>query len=96
MATQIVDTIVHGGKVAFSSNAYKASIAIKGERIVAVGTDDIMPKAENYIDASGKYVLPGAIDCHVHVREKPGDDWGVSTKAAALARIDNNNSIWRI
>ena len=87
MATQIVDTIVHGGKVAFSSNAYKASIAIKGESIVAVGNEDIMPKAEKYIDASGKYVLPGAIDCHVHVRDKPGDDWSVSTKAAALAGL---------
>ena len=86
MATT-VDTVVHGGTVAFSSNAYEASVAIKGERIVAVGPHDMMPDAENYIDASGKYVLPGAIDCHVHLRPTPGDDWTVGTRAAALAGL---------
>ena len=86
MATT-VDTVVHGGTVAFSSNAYEASVAIKGERIVAVGPHDMMPDTENYIDASGKYVLPGAIDCHVHLRPTPGDDWTVGTRAAALAGL---------
>ena len=87
MTIQTADTVVHGGTVAFSSNAYEASIAIKGEHIVAVGTADMMPRADNYIDASGKFVLPGAIDCHVHLRPKPGDDWAVGTKAAALAGL---------
>ena len=87
MATATVDTVVHGGTVAFSSNAYEASVAIKGERIVAVGPHDMMPRADNYIDASGKYVLPGAIDCHVHLRPTPGDDWTVGTRAAALAGL---------
>ena len=86
MATT-VDTVVHGGTVAFSSNAYEASVAIKGERIVAVGPHDMMPDTENYIDDSGKYVLPGAIDCHVHLRPTPGDDWTVGTRAAALAGL---------
>lgn len=87
MVTARVDTVVHGGTVAFSSNAYEASVAIKGERIVAVGPHDMMPGADNYIDASGKYVLPGAIDCHVHLRPTPGDDWTVGTRAAALAGL---------
>ena len=87
MKTQTVDTVVHGGEVAFSSSAYEASIAIKGEHIVAVGTEDMMPRADKYIDASGKFVLPGAIDCHVHLRPTPGDDWAVGTKAAALAGL---------
>jgi len=84
---EIVDTIIDGGIVAFSSNAFEASIAIKGEKIVAVGNKSTMPKAKNYIDATGKYVLPGLIDCHVHIREKPGDDWGIGSKAAALAGL---------
>ena len=84
---ETVDTVIDGGIVAFSSNAFEASIAIKGEKIVAVGNKSTMPKAENYIDATGKYVLPGLIDCHVHIREKPGDDWGIGSKAAALAGL---------
>ena len=87
MTINNVDTVIKDGTVAFSSNSYKASIAIKDGVIVAVGSDDIMPTADNYIDASGKYVLPGLIDCHVHVREKPGDDWGIASKAAALAGL---------
>ena len=83
MTINNVDTVIKDGTVAFSSNSYKASIAIKDGVIVAVGSDDIMPTADNYIDASGKYVLPGLKDCHVHIREKPGDDWGIASKAAA-------------
>lgn len=87
MTIPTVDTVVHGGTVAFSTQAYEASIAIKGERIVAVGPHEMMPEADTYIDATGKYVLPGAIDSHVHIRPSPGDDWTVVTRAAALAGL---------
>ena len=72
MQNASVDTVVHDGLVVSSSHAYEASIAIKGERIAAVGPFEMMPRADNYIDASGKYVLPGAIDCHVHLGPTPG------------------------
>jgi dihydropyrimidinase len=82
-----VDTVVHGGLVATSTGAYEASIAIKGEQIAAVGPYELMPPAENYIDATGKCVLPGAIDCHVHFRPAPGDNWEVGSVAAAHAGL---------
>ena len=82
-----VDTVVHGGLVATSTGAYEASIAIKGEQIAAVGPYELMPPAENYIDATGKCVLPGAIDCHVHFRPAPGDDWDVGSLGAAHAGL---------
>ena len=85
--SEFVDTVINGGTVAFSSNAFQSSIAIKGEKIIAVGDETTMPKAKTYIDASGKFVLPGLIDSHVHIREKPGDDWGITSKAAALAGL---------
>ena len=87
MTIPTVDIVVHGGTVAFSTQAYEASIAIKGERIVAVGPHEMMPEADRYIDATGKFVLPGAIDSHVHIRPSPGDDWAVVTRAAALAGL---------
>ncbi|MCH7746434.1 MAG: amidohydrolase family protein [Chloroflexi bacterium] len=82
-----VDTVVHGGLVATSTGEYEASIAIKGEQIAAVGPYELMPPADNYIDATGKCVLPGAIDCHVHFRPAPGDDWDVGSLAAAHAGL---------
>jgi imidazolonepropionase-like amidohydrolase len=44
-----------------------ASIAIEGERIAAV-TDSPRPSSEDeVIDVTGLYLLPGLIDCHVHL-----------------------------
>jgi len=47
------------------------ALAIDGKEIVAVGeTDEIMAtitRAETVIDASGKVVLPGFVDCHTHL-----------------------------
>lgn len=80
-----VDTVVHGGLVVTSTHAYEASIAIKGERIVVVGPQEVLPPAGRYIDAAGKYVLPGAIDCHVHFGN--ADNYQVGTTAAAYAGL---------
>ena len=67
MADARVDTIVAGGQVVTSSEIYSAAIAIDGEKIVAIGPENLLPSADRYIDASGKFVLPGLIDCHVHL-----------------------------
>ncbi len=47
-------------------------IAIKGERIAAVGSEEEVTSAINYdpgslIDAGGKVVLPGFVDSHTHL-----------------------------
>ena len=44
---------------------YKGAVAVKGERIEAVG--DVKGAAETVIDARGKAVSPGFIDVHNHV-----------------------------
>ena len=80
-----VDTVVHGGQVVTSSHVYQAAIAIKGEQISAVGPEEMLPPADHYVDATGKYVLPGAIDCHVHFDNV--DDYEVGTRAAAYAGL---------
>ncbi len=87
MRSERVDTVVRGGVVATGTGVYEASIAIKGERIAAVGPEEMLPEADAYIDATGKHVLPGAIDCHVHFRPAPGDDWDVGTLGAAHAGL---------
>jgi dihydropyrimidinase len=85
MPATTVDTIVRGGQVVTSSETYEASIAIRGEKIVAIGPDDLLPPADRDIDASGKYVLPGAIDCHVHLGGH--DDYLTGGIAAAHAGL---------
>jgi len=50
-------------------------VLIQGNKIKAVGTQTTVsiPRGAIVVDASGKYVLPGLIDMHVHYREWQGE-----------------------
>ncbi len=80
-----VDTIVVGGQIVTSSQVYEASIAIDGDKIAAIGPENLLPRADNYIDASGMFVLPGLIDCHVHLDGH--DNYALGSLAAAHAGL---------
>ena len=80
-----VDTVVVGGQIVTSSQVYEASIAIDGEKIAAIGPENLLPPADKYIDASGMYVLPGLIDCHVHLDGH--DNYALGSLAAAHAGL---------
>jgi dihydroorotase len=84
------DLVIRGGTVVTPDGAYEASIAVAGERIVAVGADAAMPTATETLDARGLHILPGAIDVHVHFRD-PGypnkEDWESGTAAAAFGGV---------
>ena len=80
-----VDTIIRGGKVVTSSQVLDAAVAIKGEKIAAVAPEELLPPADRYIDAEGKFVLPGLIDSHVHMDGH--DDYALGALAAAHAGL---------
>jgi imidazolonepropionase-like amidohydrolase len=42
-------------------------VLIKGERVVAVGSNLSVPQGSTLIDLPGATLLPGLIDCHTHV-----------------------------
>jgi len=77
-----VDLIVRGGQVVTASDVVETAVAIRGDRIVAIGSEALLPPADRVIDASGKYVLPGLIDCHLHIGPEY-DDWKTAPLAAA-------------
>ena len=77
-----VDTIVRGGKVVTATDIFEAAVAIKGDRIAAIGPEDLLPPADRVIDAGGRFVLPGLIDCHLHIGHEY-DDWKTAPLAAA-------------
>src|ERR1700726_4151245 len=85
-----VDLIIRGGQVVSADQIISASVAIDGERIVAVGHDDMMPAAREEMRADGLYLLPGAIDSHVHFRD-PGfphkETWKSGSAAAACGGV---------
>ena len=59
------DIVIRNGLLVNPSGSYIADVAIKGTQIACIGTN-LHGKQE--IDALGKFVTPGAIDGHVHMR----------------------------
>lgn len=85
-----VDLVIRGARVVSDHQIIEASVAIDGEIIVAVGHDDLMPSAREVLQADGMYLLPGAIDSHVHFRD-PGyphkETWKTGSAAAACGGV---------
>lgn len=85
-----VDLVIRGGTVVSADRMVPASVAIAGEHIVAVGHDDVMPPAAREMRADGLYLLPGAIDSHVHFRD-PGyphkETWASGSAAAVCGGV---------
>lgn len=61
------DLIIRDGLVVSPEATIKADIAVADGKIVRIGNIDAAEEAERVINAEGKYVLPGAIDAHMHV-----------------------------
>lgn len=59
-------TCVFGGTIVTASESYRADVLIDGETVIAVGKD-LRDQADKLIDATGHFVLPGAIDVHTHL-----------------------------
>lgn len=89
------DTIITGGTVVHAKGVEKADVAIVGEKIVKVGKGLAKKSGDNgarVIDAKGCYVLPGAMDVHVHLAlpfcgTTSSDDYDSGTKAAARGGV---------
>ena len=85
-----VDLVIRGARVVSADQIIEASVAIAGEHIVAFGHDDTMPPAREEMRADGLYLLPGAIDSHVHFRD-PGypnkETWKTGSAAAAMGGV---------
>ena len=82
------DLIIANGTIATASDIFSCDIGIRDGVIVALGHD--IGEAAETIDASGKLVLPGGIDSHVHIAQPSGegivmaDDFASGTLSAAF------------
>jgi dihydropyrimidinase len=86
------DLVVKGGLVVTAEQALLADVAIAGERIAAIGTGFAGTRE---LDAAGLYVLPGAVDGHVHFDDPTfppyatatADSFATGTRAAAFGGV---------
>src|SRR5258708_32681353 len=65
----MLDTIIRDGEVVTPQGIVQCDVAIAGETIAAVTAPGALPaeSAGRVIDASGRIVMPGGIDPHVHL-----------------------------
>ena len=83
-------TLISNGTVVTAEGSYAADVLVDGETIAAVGRDleAVAGPFDRTIDATGKYVIPGAIDVHTHMELPFGgtfakDTFETGTRAAA-------------
>lgn len=77
--------IIKNGNVVLKDSVVKADILVKDGRIARIG-ENLLGEDETVIDASGKYVFPGLIDMHVHLRE-PGFEYKEDIESGCKAAV---------
>ncbi|KAI1129445.1 hypothetical protein F5Y10DRAFT_151586 [Nemania abortiva] len=65
------DLVITNGVCVTAADIAPLDIAIRDEKIVLLAPSGSMSKAraKQIIDAEGGYVMPGGVDCHVHLQE---------------------------
>lgn len=81
------DTVVANGRVVTAGDTIACDVGISGGKVAALGRG---LSGREVIDASGKLVLPGGVDSHVHIAQPSGDgivmadDFETGTRSAAM------------
>ena len=82
------DLVIRNGTVATAADTTRCDVAVKDGVVVALGQG--LAAGDRDIDASGRLVLPGAIDSHCHIEQKSSagvmcaDDFYSATVSAAF------------
>jgi dihydropyrimidinase len=81
-------TLIKGGTIVNADGMARADVLVDGEEIALIGLD-LDVAADKIVDATGKWVIPGAIDPHTHMELPFGgtfakDTFETGTRAAAF------------
>ncbi|MGH3137993.1 MAG: dihydropyrimidinase [Gaiellaceae bacterium] len=83
-----MSVLIKGGRIVTAADDYIGDVYVENETISLLG-ESLDVAADKTIDATGKYVIPGAIDPHTHIELPFGgtvtcDDFTSGTVAAAF------------
>ena len=86
-----MDLLIKMGTIVTAHESFKGDIAVNDGKIIFIGSNLDMD-ADKTVDASGKLVLPGAIDAHTHLAMPFGgtisaDSYLAGTRAAACGGV---------
>ena len=87
-------TLITNGTIVTAEGSYRADVLVDGETIAQIGAGlaGAGVTADRTIDATGKWVIPGGIDVHTHMKLPFGgtfakDDFYTGTRAAAFGGL---------
>ncbi len=86
----MLDIAIKGGTLLSEEDRVVADLGIEHDRIALIAQAGGLPAARREIDATGCFVLPGAIDIHFHVRAPGHPQRGTfitETRAAAAGGV---------
>jgi allantoinase len=69
------DLIIKNGKIVLEDRCIRGNVYIKDGKIEKIDSKDLPAEANEIIDAEGKYILPGGVDCHSHIWEPTAYDY---------------------
>ncbi len=87
-----IDMVVEGGRVVAGGTVAEATVAISEGTIAALLAPGVLPPEAAHaqrIDASGKIVMPGVVDAHVHIANftPQADTFASMSTAAAFGGV---------
>ena len=90
--TQTKPILIQGGTLVTHETMFEGDILLSDGVIQAIGKSLPAPSDTDIVDATGKLVLPGVIDPHVHFQLDTGifkapDDWAEGSRAAAFGGV---------
>jgi len=81
------DMIIKGNVVLPDRVAHEAAVGIRGGKIEQMLESGTAAEADRVIDASGCYILPGAIDAHVHCYSSLDEGFTTASRSAAAGGV---------
>ncbi|MCQ1058892.1 dihydroorotase [Photobacterium sp. DNB23_23_1] len=82
-----VDLLIKGDLVLSDRVAANTYVGVCSGSIVGIYTEESLPEAKEFIDATGKIVFPGVVDAHVHSYSNLQERFEHSTAAAAAGGV---------
>ncbi|MDD6812284.1 MAG: allantoinase AllB [Lachnospiraceae bacterium] len=86
-----MDLLIENGTVFLDNTFVNCNLGITDGKISYIGREPSV-KAARVIDAKGKYVLPGSIDTHVHIRA-PGGEYRETFYTGSMAAAAGGTTV---
>lgn len=85
------DLVVRGGTIVSPNGRRRSNVYVSGGRVALISDDQLRAEAE--LDADGLYVLPGAIDPHVHFFDPSEPDRETFITGSSAAAVGGVTSV---